>query len=278
MNCRPLDVSREPSARGASASLGQYPSTSLGTNGGGSDICSFALARPHFSLEPGPSPAHTPPMRTLLLTAALSAMLSTSPAPVEARAPRLLGHYRLAAGPDVAGELVITADHHFRYVLAAGALDERAEGRWVRDGTKVCLYTEPRPVPPMFTLGPRSAPARGSPTLLVKWPNDRGVAGVDFVIGFDRGEPLTGYTQDYGWTMPRADRRAPRWIELALPMHGLKSPRLMLDGKARGTINVLLTPNDLGMVDFQHACFEAVDRGFVLHRGSGDMRFVRSVR
>ena len=214
-------------------------------------------------------------MRTLFLTAALSALLATTPAMA---ASPLIGHYRLAGGPDVVGELEITADHRFRYGLSAGALDEQAAGRWVEEGASVCLYTEPRPVPPVFTLGSRNAPARGAPTLLVKWPNGRGTALVDFVIGFDKGDPLSGYTQDYGWTMPRADRRAPRWIELAVPMHGLKSPRLMLDRKARGTINVLLTPNDLGMVDFQNACLEAVDSGFVLHRDRGDMRFVRSVR
>ena len=214
-------------------------------------------------------------MRSLLLTATLSAALATTPATA---APSLIGHYRLAGGPDVVGELEIGADHRFRYGLAAGALDAQAAGRWVEEGAKVCLFTEPRPVPPAFTLGPRSAPTHGSPTLLVKWPNGRGVALVDFVIGFDRGEPLPGYTQDYGWTMPRADRRAPRWIELAVPMHGIRSPRLMLDGKSRGTINVLLTPNDLGMVDFQHACLEAVDGGYVLHRDRGDMRFVRQVR
>ena len=214
-------------------------------------------------------------MRTLLLIAALSALLATTPAMA---APSLIGHYRLAGGPDVVGELEITADHRFRYGLAAGALDEQAAGRWVEEGASVCLYSEPRPVPPAFTLGPRSAPARGSPSLLVKWPNGRGVALVDFVIGFDKGEALSGYTQDYGWTMPRSDRRAPRWIELAVPMHGIKSPRLALDGKSRGTINVLLTPNDLGMADFQHACLEAVDGGFVLHRDRGEMRFVRSTR
>ena len=214
-------------------------------------------------------------MNRIFLTAAFGASLLACPAYAE---PVLIGQYRLAAGPDVAGELEIGADHHFRYALSAGALDERAEGRWAEDGAKVCLYTEPRPVPPMFTLGPRSAPGRASPSLLVKWPNGRGVALVDFVIGFDRGEPLTGYTQDYGWTMPRADRRAPRWIELAVPMHGLKSPRLALDGKGRGTINVVLTPNDLGVVDFHGACLEAQGTGYVLHRDIGDMRFVRQDR
>jgi hypothetical protein len=193
-------------------------------------------------------------------------------------APSLVGNYRLASGPDVAGALEIAADHRFRYFLSAGALDEQVAGRWADEGGKVCLYTEPRPVPPQFTLTPRSTPSGEVPTLLVKWPNGRGIAGVDFAIGFDSGEPLTGYTQDYGWTMPQDDSRVPRWVELVVPMHGLKSPRLMLDGEARGTINVLLTPNDLGVVDFQGACLEARDQAFFLKRGSGEMRFVRAGR
>ena len=213
-------------------------------------------------------------MKLIHLAAVLCGCLLALPV---SAAPSLVGHYRIAAGPDVAGELIIDADHRFRYALAAGALDERAEGRWVSDGGRVCLYTEPRPLPPAFTLTARTAPSRQAATLLVTWPNGRGVASVDFVIGFDRGAPLTGYTQDYGWTMPRGDRRVPRWIELALPMFGLKSPRLALTGNARGTINVLLTPNDLGVVDFQGACFEAQEGGFVLHRDGGDMRFVRNV-
>ena len=214
-------------------------------------------------------------MRCLLIALAL---LATSPAhaePVEARAPSFIGHYRVAAGPDMAGGLEIAAGHRFRYAFGGGALDEQAAGRWVQQGAKVCLYTEPRPVLPQFTLTPRSAPSDAAPTLLVKWPNGRGIAGVDVVVGFDHGEPLTGYTQDYGWTMPQDDSRVPRWIELAVPMHGLKSPRLALDGEARGTINVLLTPNDLGVVDFQGACLDARGNAFFLQRGGGEMRFVR---
>jgi hypothetical protein len=78
--------------------------------------------------------------------------------------------------------------------------------------------------------------------------------------------------------MPQDDSRVPRWVELAVPMHGLKSPRLMLDGEAPGTINVLLTPNDLGVVDLQGACLEARDLAFFLKRGGGEMRFVRAGR
>jgi len=185
----------------------------------------------------------------------------------------LTGRYRLSEGPDVAGALEILPDHRFRYMLAAGALDERSEGRWVRQGPRVCLFTEPRPVPPVFALS-ATPPAQPQETgLLVTWPNGRGIAGVDFVLGFASGEPLTGYTQSYGWSMPEGDRRRPTWVELSVPMHNLKSPRIALDGKAR--VHVVLTPNDLGLVDFQGECLEMRGNAFFLRRGGGEMRFMR---
>lgn len=184
----------------------------------------------------------------------------------------LVGRYRVSQGPDVAGGLEIGADHRFRYMLSAGALDERAEGRWTEQQGKVCLTTEPRPVPPAFTLAP--APRSQRSTLLVTGPGGGGIAGVDFVLGFARGAPIEGYTQTYGWTLPRGERRRPQWIELAVPMHGLKSPRIALAGRAR--VRVVLTPNDLGVVDFQGECLEARGEHFVLKRGGGELRLVRA--
>jgi hypothetical protein len=207
-------------------------------------------------------------MSRFALALSLAATLSATPALAGVPGP---GRYRVAEGPDVAGALLIGANHKFQYALAAGALDEHAEGRWYRQGAKICLQTEPKPVPAQFSLAPAEAAQEHS--LLVTWPDGKGIPGVDFRIGFDSGEELTGYTQYYGWSMPEDDSRAPRWIELAVPMHQLVSQRIALDG--RRTIRVVLMPNDLGTVEFQGACLEAQGDGFVLHRDGGEMRLVR---
>ena len=215
-------------------------------------------------------------MRTFFLTAALSAMLASAPA---SAAPSLIGQYRVAAGPDVAGGLEISADNRFRYAFSAGALDERAEGRWAADGAKVCLYTEPRPVPPAFTLAPRTAPSQEAPTLLVTWPNGRGIAGVDFRIGFDSGDPLEGYTQSYGWSMPQDDKRVPRWIELAVPMHGLQSPRLTLDVQGRWDRSLSYSPRTiLASSIFRVLAWRRKAPALSCTATVGDMRFVRQAR
>ena len=40
-------------------------------------------------------------------------------------------------------------------------------------------------------------------------------------------------------------------------------------------MHVVLTPNDLGLVDFQGECLEARDKALFLRRGGGEMRFIR---
>src|SRR3546814_19391892 len=86
-------------------------------------------------------------MRPLLLVALLIA------APAAAQDSPFVGEYSLAEGPDVGGGLLIRNDGRFQYMLAAGALDERAEGRWETRGETICLTTDPKPVPPALEKG-----------------------------------------------------------------------------------------------------------------------------
>jgi hypothetical protein len=197
----------------------------------------------------------------------LVALVAAAPA----AAQDLAGRYRLAEGPDVAGQLELRADGRFGYALAAGALDERAQGRWELRGGAACLTTEPRPKPP--ELRPADPLAGDAATVRVTWENGRGIAGVDFVIGFDSGEPVDGYTQDYGWTLPAEETRPPRWIELTEPIHRVRLPRTPFAGSR---FRAVLVPNDIGVVEFQGACLTRQGERYVLRRAEGEMTFVRS--
>lgn len=208
-------------------------------------------------------------MRSFILTAALIT------APAAAQDSPFVGEYSLAEGPDVGGGLLIRNDGRFRYLLAAGALDERAEGRWETRGDTVCLTTDPKPVPPAMEKGAPIEVEGVIPTVLVTWPNGRGIAGVDFTIGFDSGDPTEDYTQVYGWTMPDDDKRLPRWIEVREPIYGITAPRFELNEADGGKLRVIIVPNDIGVVDFDGACAEKTESGLTLHRAEGDMRFVR---
>jgi hypothetical protein len=190
--------------------------------------------------------------------------------------PSFVGAYRLVGGPDVVGELILKPDHRFQYALAAGALDEQAEGRWVEASGQVRLYTEPKPKPAVFSAGPPAAAKDGPLKVMVTWPNGEGISGVDVTIGFDTGAPVTDYTQYYGWTMPPDEQRIPRWVELVEPIHGIVSPRFAIDIAKGNELTFVLTPNDLGVVDFDGTVIERVGDRLVMHQRLGDLAFVRA--
>lgn len=212
-------------------------------------------------------------MRTLLPIASIVAALIAAPA--AAQDSPFVGEYSLAEGPDVGGGLLIRNDGRFQYMLAAGALDERAEGRWEARGDTACLTTEPKPVPPAMEKGALLEVDGAVPTLLVTWPNGRGIPGVDFTIGFDNGDPVEDYTQVYGWTMPENDKRIPRWIEVRESIYDITAPRFELTEADGGKLRAIIVPNDIGVVDLDGACVEKTERGLTLHRAEGDIRFVR---
>lgn len=210
-------------------------------------------------------------MKTLTLFATLIALFAIQPVMAK---DAVVGRYRLNGGPDAAAELLLHEDGRFEYALAEGALDEHAAGRWVRRGETIVLTTSPKPVPPAFSAAPRGAPAPDAPTLRVTWPNGRGIAGVRFRIGFDSGDPVADYTQEYGWTLSPDEHRIPRWIELFEPIYRIVSPRYPIDSGA-GPLNFMITPNDIGVVDFDGAIVDLLPGGLLLHRTEGEMKFVR---
>lgn len=193
-----------------------------------------------------------------------------APVPVD-----LTGTYRIDAGPDVAGRLVLNRDRTFAYALAAGALDEKASGRWAFIDGKTCLTTTPKPVPPAW----RAEPADNGPTVRVIWPTGRGIPGIGVRVGFSDGADADGagldggYTLEDGWALPQGETRVPRWVELTEPVYGLASPRFPFASARR--LRVTLVPNDLGTVDFDKACITLTGTALVLRRSEGEMKFYR---
>ena len=204
-------------------------------------------------------------MRLLLLLFAVGSAAAAEPNPA--------GEYRLVNEQDVASALKLQRDGRFQYFLIAGALDEQAQGRWsARDGV-VTLVTEPRPVPPLFR---QVRPGRIDAAALrveVSSPAGRGIAGVDLRIGFDEGAPVDGYTQEDGWSLAAEEKRAPRWIELSVPMHRFASPRFPIDLAAGNALAFTLVSNDIGVLDFDGIRIEVERKALVVHRDGGLLRY-----
>ncbi|HEX8573429.1 MAG TPA: hypothetical protein VF759_11830 [Allosphingosinicella sp.] len=185
------------------------------------------------------------------------------------------GEYRLVGEQDVASAIRLRPDGRFQYFLAAGALDEQAEGRWTAAGGLVTLVTEPKPVPPRFDRAASRRTGSAPLTVKVESSDGRGIAGVDVRVGFDEGEPVEGYTQEDGWSLPIGERRLPRWIELAVPMHGLASPRFPIDLAAGNALDFTLVRNDLGIVDFEGVTIRVAKAALIVERGRGRLRYER---
>ena len=183
------------------------------------------------------------------------------------------GSYRLVGEQDVASGLNLRRDGRFQYFLIAGALDERAEGRWSAAGNVVILKTEPKPVPPLFRAESPTKAAEAALSVKVVAPDGWGIAGVDVRIGFDEGPPVEGYTQEDGWSLPAGEKRVPRWIELAVPMHALASPRFPIDLASGNALAFTLVPNDIGVVDFDGIKVERAGKALVVHRWGGRLRY-----
>lgn len=167
----------------------------------------------------------------------------------------------------------LKADGTFQYGLTVGSLDETAKGRWTANGSRIHLVNEPKPVPPAITPGPAQRDADAALSLRVVVPNGRGVPGMDFVVGFDAGDPAEGYTQADGWTLPAEEKRTPRWVEFSMESYGLRSPRFSIDRDSANVLTFILAPNDIGVVDFTGMVVDADKDGLVIHRGGTVMRF-----
>jgi len=186
------------------------------------------------------------------------------------------GRYRLQGGPDVASALELLPDGRFRYFLAAGALDKRAEGRWTSDGRTILLNTEPRPVPAVFSAGPPTQSGEAPLVVRVTTPGGRGLAGIDLVLGFADGRTVDGYTQEAGWHYTgEAPPGRPAWVELSLAMYGIAPRRFPLDPAAGNQHNFTLTPNDMEVMDFRDQALEIKGRNLVLHLDGGTGTYVR---
>ena len=216
--------------------------------------------------------AHSQTMRHL--PAALALAIATPPLPALAE-DDWPGRYTLAEGPDSAGELQLDNDGSFRFGMSAGALDTSAEGRWSRSANGITSRTQPRPVAPVFSLK-TAAPDDGDGGfgLIVTWPDGKGIAGVDFRIVFDGGNEFTGYTQYYGWRSEPGYRQRIVSIQLAEPIHGTVSPVFDVPAGAR-QFTFVLTPNDMGIADFDNAPAERDGNDLLLHWRGGVLRFVR---
>ncbi|MGI9375461.1 MAG: hypothetical protein ACR2PC_05065 [Tsuneonella suprasediminis] len=187
----------------------------------------------------------------------------------------VVGEYSSVQMELVAG-IRLNPDGTFEYGLTVGSLDERAQGRWKRVGSRIELVSDPRPVAPTISAN-RIDNAPGQPfALRLVAPNDIDIPGIDLRIDFDTGAPLKSYLVGGPWTLPANEKRRPRFITFSKRAYRIASGPLPLRAEA-GTVTVfLLTPNDLGVIDLTGVYLEPDGNSLVLTRPDGTIIFERA--
>lgn len=176
---------------------------------------------------------------------------------------------------ELAAQLELRADGHFRYGLSYGALDEEAEGVWTVEGDHVLLTTEPEVIPPRFVLVSQAAAPAGAMAVTVVDPTDRPLPNIDIAVTYEEGDPDIVQSQDQAVTLPLDAARPPRSILLAVPVFDLESePFPIAPGKGYG-FTFRLEPNGLGKADFRRTSLTIDKDALVLPRFDRTLRFTR---
>lgn len=210
-------------------------------------------------------------LRSLSFFYSLALVTLFSPPAAAAPAQCLAGQYD-ASAPEIAAGIVLSPNGRFRYGLSYGALDERAEGQWEADGTKLFLTSDPV-TPPRFVLVSEAPAPDGAFRLRLDLPD--GIAPQYFNAllvlkdGRTIGSPL-GYED---WVVPLNPGEEAVSIKLQLPVLDLESERIALSSGGAGAVRMRFEPNDLGAVAFARDPLLIDGRELMLNRHGRTLRF-----
>jgi len=116
---------------------------------------------------------------------------------VAAPAQDVGGHYVLVGVHEVGSELLLKPDGTFEYMLAYGAADYSAEGKWRREAGAVVLDTTPVKGPPFRLIRSSAVGEQGGVRVWLKGPGGDPVPNIDVAVQTSEGK-LRGRTSDRG--------------------------------------------------------------------------------
>ncbi|UAB78596.1 hypothetical protein INR77_02340 [Erythrobacter sp. SCSIO 43205] len=172
--------------------------------------------------------------------------------------------------------MVIEADGSFRWGLSVGSLDARATGHWAEKDGVITFTSDPKPVPPQFTLA-RVEPTKDGPAFRIVW------AGTDRPFQYARvyglcanGETVYDYVSEGDWTPGEECDRLEK-VAFHMRSYDIQSEAFDVSAhstaNARGTMHFEFHRNDLGVVDFDEATGRFVDGILEVNGPLGSMTF-----
>lgn len=200
---------------------------------------------------------------------AAAGLLAISAAPVPSPAGMYETHQM-----EVAAGLELKPDHHFRYALSYGAVDEEGEGDWTFDGKKVLLTSNPMPKAPSFELVRDDPAPKGQLYMSLEDP------------GFEWGHPLeaigtsdskTGFeiSADDSGRVDLSGKPAVVAIAPEMPVFGPTGQIFQLSQDRGHRLIFRFHRNDLGRARFDREPLEQRDGDLLLKRYDTLFRFVK---
>jgi hypothetical protein len=173
---------------------------------------------------------------------------------------------------EIAAALELKADGRFRYVLAYGALDEEATGKWTMSGDHVLLTSDPITAP-RFDLVSHGRGVNGMLQLNLDVPKGLSRQYFDAVITMTNGQVQRQQFSENGLLSPFTRDNVPTSVRILLQMFNVISEPVALDVSSGYSVRVRFEPNDLGKVPFQATPLRIVDGDLVLDRHGRTIRF-----
>jgi hypothetical protein len=175
---------------------------------------------------------------------------------------------------EVAAGLELKADHHFRYALSYGAVDEEGAGDWTFDGKTVHLTSNPMPKAPSFELVRDDPAPNGQLFMTLEDP------------GFEWGHPLQAiatHDSKQGFEIEADDSGRvdlsgkPAVIAVApeMPVFGPTGEIFQLSQDRGHKLLFRFHRNELGKVRFNHEPLEQRDGDLFMQRYDSLFRFVK---
>jgi len=175
---------------------------------------------------------------------------------------------------EVAAGLELKADHHFRYALSYGAVDEEGAGDWTFDGKTVHLTSNPMPKAPSFELVRDDPAPKGQLFMTLEDP------------GFEWGHPLEAiatHDSKQGFEIEADDSGRvdlsgkPAVIAVApeMPVFGPTGEIFQLSQDRGHKLLFRFHRNELGKVRFDHEPLEQRDGDLFMQRYDSLFRFVK---
>jgi hypothetical protein len=175
---------------------------------------------------------------------------------------------------EVAGELELKADGHFRYALTYGAVDEEAEGDWTFDGSTVRLTSNPMPKAPSFELVRDDAAPKGELSMKLEDPGFEWGHGLE---AFAKGESNQVFeiSADDSGHVDLTDRPQIQAIAAEMPVYGRTGQVFPLSTDRGHRLLFRFHRNDLGKARFDQQELRVNGTELVMDRYDTSFRFVK---